>query len=171
MKTHPHCTDEELKKILDSQTNPRAHQDWLIIYSVQKNPGREADEFAAFLCVNKYKILRVIQSYNKLGVEWRSGAQWGGRREAGCVLTLEDEAGVLEGFEGKAAKGEVLIYKEVKEAVEQKVGREVSDDYVWDMFKRHGWTKKVPQQSHPKGSDEEREDFKKNSRRNWNPSR
>ncbi|KAA6348019.1 hypothetical protein EZS27_004471, partial [termite gut metagenome] len=43
----------------------------------------------------------------------------------------------------------LYIYKQVKSLIEEKLGKSVSDDYVWDLFKRHKWTKKVPRQSHP----------------------
>ena len=37
----------------------------------------------------------------------------------------------------------------------------VSDDYIWDMFKRHKWSKKVPRQSHPQADKAAQEEFKK----------
>ncbi|MDR2836827.1 MAG: winged helix-turn-helix domain-containing protein [Bacteroidales bacterium] len=39
----------------------------------------------------------------------------------------------------------------MKNLVEEKLGKKVSDDYIWDMFKRHVWAKKVSRQHHPEG--------------------
>jgi hypothetical protein len=39
--------------------------------------------------------------------------------------------------------------------------KSVSDDSVWDLFKRHNRTKKVPRQSHPQSDKEAQEEYKK----------
>jgi transposase len=171
LKTHPHFTDLELKSIMKSQKNIRAFQDWQIIYSVQTNYGKKAEEFADILGISKHKIYNIIQQYNKYGKEWRTYDDWGGRRESRCNLSIEEESSILKEIEEDALNGNILIYKHVKTIVEEKIGRKVSDDYIWDMFKRHGWKKKVPRQSHPKGDKEKQDDFKKNSKRIWQPNR
>jgi len=56
LKTYPHFTDAELKEKMNSQTNVRAFQDWQIIYSVQTNYGKTAEEFAKIFGVSKQKI-------------------------------------------------------------------------------------------------------------------
>ena len=170
LKTYPHFTDLELKTIMKSQNKARAFQDWQIIYSVQVNYGKKAQELADILGVSKHKIYNVIQQYNKHGKEWRSYDNWGGRRESRCNLSIEEEASILKEVEDDALKGNILIYKHIKSIVEEKVGRTVSDDYIWDMFKRHGWKKKVPRQSHPKGDKEKQDDYKKNLKKIWQPN-
>lgn len=170
LKTHPHFTDSELKSIMKSQNKIRAFQDWQIIYSVQVNHGKKAQELADILGVSKHKIYNVIQQYNKHGKEWRSYDNWGGRRESRCNLSIDEEASILKGVEVDALKGNILIYKHIKGIVEEKIGRKVSDDYIWDMFKRHGWKKKVPRQSHPKGDKEKQDNYKKNLKRIWQPN-
>ena len=171
LKTYPHYTDAELKAIMNKQTQPRAFRDWQIIYSVQTNYGRKAEEFSKILGVSKQKIFNVIQQYNKHGKGWRTYDNWGGRREARCNMSLEEEKALLSTIEPDALQGRILIYQHVKKIVEKKLERKVSDDYIWDMFKRHGWTKKVPRPSHPKGSREEQEEYKKNSKKTWQPNR
>ena len=170
LKTTPYFADKELKEIVNSQKSVRAFKDWQIIYSVQTNYGKKADEFAQILAVKKSKIYRVIQSYNKHGKSWRTYDNWGGRREARCILTLEEEVSLLKELEAEALKGQIMIYKHIKEKVEAKAGRKVSDDYIWDLFKRHNWKKKVPRQSHPSGNKKEQEEYKKNSKKIWLPN-
>jgi len=85
-------------------------------------------------------------------------------------MTLEEEKAILSSLESDALNGQVLIYNQVKKIVEEKLKREVSDDYIWDMFKRHGWKKKVPRPSHPKANREEQEENKKNFKRTWYPN-
>lgn len=170
LQTKGHLSDQELLKTLKSQKSSRAFLDWQIIYSVQTNPGKKAEEFAAFLGVTKQKIYSVIQGYNKYGTSWRTYDNWGGRREERCIFSLETEAEILEELEQEALSGNILIYKHIKVKVEEKAGKQVSDDYIWDLLKRHGWKKKVPRQSHPQGSEDEQHEYKKNSKRTWRPS-
>ena len=170
LKTFPHLTNSEIEDILKQQRSVRAFQDWQIIYSVQTNSDKTAEEFASILGTTKSKVYYTIQSYNKQGKDWRSYSNWGGRREERCILTLEEEKTILNSLEQDALSGKVLIYKHVKDIVEKKINREVSDDYIWDMFKRHNWSKKAPRQSHPKANKEEQEDYKKNSKKIWLPS-
>jgi len=170
LKTYPHLTDSELKRKLLNQTIVRAYKDWQIIYSVQTNYGVKSDKLSSMLGVTKYRIYHVIQSYNKHGVNWRTYDNWGGRREEICNMSIDEEKSILERLEKDALSGKILIYKHIKSIVEDKLGRSVSDDYIWDLFKRHNWSKKTPIQSHPNSNIDEQEEFKKNSKRFWQPN-
>ncbi|GHU96008.1 hypothetical protein FACS1894156_6490 [Bacteroidia bacterium] len=86
-------------------------------------------------------------------------------------MTFEEESILLKSIENKALNGEILIYNSIKSIVEKKVGKSVSDDYIWDLFKRHGWSKKVPRQHHPEGDAEAQAEYKKNFAKHWRPNR
>jgi transposase len=86
-------------------------------------------------------------------------------------MSLEEESEFLKSLEQKALKGEILTYRHIKNKLELKLNRLVSDDYIWDLFKRHNWSKKVPRQSHPKADKEAQEEYKKNSPNYWQPNR
>ena len=171
LQTVAHYSDNDLKAILDSQFELRAFQDWQIIYSVQTNPGKRAQEIADILGVRKSKVLHVIQLYNKLGINWRVYGRWGGRREERCHLSMGQEAELLKSIEGKALSGNILTYRQIKKIVEDRLGKEVSDDYIWDLFSRHNWKKKAPRPSHPKADKEKQESYKKTSGMSWQPTR
>jgi transposase len=170
LKTAPHFSDECVKNIMDSQLELRAFKDWQIIYSVQTNYGKKSEEFASMLGVKKSKILYVIQMYNKFGKDWRTYGQWGGRRRERWHLSLEDEVLLMKSVEDSAFMGEILTFRHIKKHVEERVGNEVSNDYIWDLFSRHGWKKKVPRQNHPKSDKAAQEEYKKNSKKIWNPN-
>ncbi|KAA6310297.1 hypothetical protein EZS27_038378 [termite gut metagenome] len=155
---------EELLSVLHSQKEIRAFKDWQIIYSVTVHTGKTAAELSVLLGVSKSKIYRIIQSYNKPGKEWRVSKQWGGRREARSLVSLEQECQLLKEVETEVLSGQILIHRDIKGKIESKVGRQVSDDYVWDLFKRHHWKKKVPRGSHPKSNEDAQVEYKKNSR-------
>ncbi|KAA6325322.1 hypothetical protein EZS27_025451 [termite gut metagenome] len=153
---------EELLGVLHSQKEIRAFKDWQIIYCVAVHAGKTAAELSVLLGVSKSRIYRILQSYNKQGIEWRVSKQWGGRREARSLMSLEQEGKLLKEVETEALSGQILIHKDIKGKIELKMGRCVSDDYVWDLFKRHNWKKKVPRGSHPKSDEGTRQEYKKN---------
>lgn len=170
LQVKPFLTDKELKKMMNAQKDIRSFRDWQIIYCVQTNFGKKAEEIASILGITTSKIYRTVQIYNNYGVEWRKNKKWGGRREERCNLSLMEEKKLLKQLEVQASKGFILTYKQIKSKVEDRVGREVSDDYIWDLFKRHDWKKKVPRQSHPKADREKQEEYKKNSKKTWQPN-
>ena len=77
---------------------------------------------------------------------------------------------VLDSFSEKALKGLIITAKDIKSEFEKIIGKEVSEDYIWKVFKRHNWTKKSPRPEHPKTDYVKQEDFKKNSMKIWQPS-
>lgn len=170
LKTFPHLKNDELKEILSSQTLVRAYKDWQIIYSVQLNYGIKSKKIASLLGVTKSRVYYVIQSYNKHGINWRTYDNWGGRREKRCNMSIEEEKSILKKIEKDALSGKIIIYKHIKYRIEQELGHLVSDDYIWDLFKRHNWNKKVPRQSHPNSNKKEQDEFKKNSKKFWQPN-
>ena len=72
-------------------------------------------------------------------------------------------------LEDKASKGQIKSAGDIRLIVEKKVEHTISDDYLWDLFQRNGWKKKMPQPHHPKRSLEDQLEFKKNSPKIWSP--
>ena len=134
LKTFPHLTDSSVKTMMNTQTDIRAFKDWQIIYSVQTNFGKQAEEIACILGVKKSKVYNVVQLYNKHGKTWRSYDQWGGRRDARCHLTLEDEKLFMQSLEDDALSGNILTFRHIKDKVEIHVGKPVSDDYTCTLL-------------------------------------
>ena len=104
-----------------------------------------------------------VRLYNQYGSDYLVNLQWGGRREARSLLSFEQEEQLLEKVAKKYLNGEILTAKAIRTEVELAVIRSVSDNYLWDLFKRHGWKKKAPPPKHPSQSLKAQEEFKKNS--------
>ena len=171
VKIASHFSDKCLKKIMGSQSDVRAFKGWQIIYCLQTNPCQTAKSISELLGVSKSNIFSVIKRYNKHGKNWYTKDRRGGRKEKRCHLPLEEEKLLLKSFEEEASSGNILTFRHIKKKVEERVGKEVSDDYIWDLFSRHGWSKKVPRQHHPKSDKQAQEEYKKNSKKIWIPSR
>ena len=189
LKTKPHLTNADLKNKMNSQKSIHDFKDWQItayfvhstsIYSVQVNPGKKATDIAAIFGVKPENIYKKVQRYNKLGASWKTNVHRGGRREERCMMPLEKEKEFLKDIEEDALSGQLITYRQVKLKLEKQIERTVSEDYIWDLFKRHRWTKKAPRQSHPQADKTAQEEYlyfvrsmkyKKNSRRIWLPNR
>jgi len=169
LQVKAHLTSKELQKIMNRQKSVATFRDYQIIYSVQTNLGKKAEEIAKGLGVSTNKVYKTVERYNKYGLSWKDGVKRGGRREPRCIMPLNEEAKFLQSIEQEALKGEILSYVQIKNKLESMINRSVSDDYIWDLFKRHKWKKKVPRQSHPKSDKAVQEEYKKNFRNYWQP--
>jgi len=170
LRTKPHLTDAELKKEMNSQNKVASFRDYQIIYCVQTNFGKKAEEIANMLGITKNKVFKTVERYNRNGLEWKSVKSRGGRRETRCIMSLDAESSFLRSMAEEALKGQIITYKQIKDKLESAIQKTVSDDYIWDLFNRHGWNKKVPRQSHPKADKKKQEEYKKNSRNYWQPN-
>lgn len=170
LKLKDHLTKAEIKKRLASQMNVRSFKQWQILYAVACNEGKKSEDIAVVLGITKEILQRTVKQYNKYGSDFQQKIKWGGRRKETSFLSLEDERKMLNDFSKKASEGKILTAKAIKREIEKQLKQEVSDDYIWDLFNRCGWSKKAPRPKHPKQNIEAQEDFKKNSPKSWQPS-
>lgn len=113
------------------------------------NPGSNADFITALLGSTAAIVQRYVRLYNQFGSDYLVNLQWGGSREARSLLSLEQEEVLLKKVAEKYLNGKILTAKEICTEVELAVNGNVSDDDLWDLFKRHGWKKKAPRPKHP----------------------
>jgi transposase len=163
LQLKPHLTVAQLKERMEKERQVRAFKRWQVLYCVAMQSGIKAEEVALALGSSTSIVRRTVQAYNKQGAAFMEQARWGGRREPRCFISFEQEGQLLQSWEASALQGEVLVAKQLRDVVEQKVGHPVSDDYLWDLLHRHGWSKKAPRPRHPRaeGIREQREAFKK----------
>mgnify|MGYP006159892637 CR=1 FL=1 len=160
-----HLDVAQIKERLYSCKNGRHASYWQIILTLRLNPGKPAKDYAALLGCSTRKLYRIGALYNNEGPAFTEKLSWGGRRQQRCLLSLEAEEELLQSWEATALEGGVLVAKQLRKEVERKVGHQVSDDYLWDLLHRHGWSKKAPRPEHPKAGEvkAQREAFKKKS--------
>jgi transposase len=160
-----HLSPEQIRQRLYGSKKGHHASYWQIILSVSLNPGRPTAEYCAILGISTAKFYRVLSLYNEKGPEFCTALQWGGRRERRCQMSFAAEEALLQHWAAPALEGKVLVAKQLKEAVEEKLGHKVCEDYLWDLLHRHGWSKKAPRPEHPKGqkASEQRGAFKKKS--------
>jgi transposase len=84
----------------------------------------------------------------------------GGRRRAN--MNVEEEEAFLAPFFDKAKEGGILVVSEIKNALDQRLGRNVALASAYNLLHRHDWRKLAPDKRHPKSDANAQEVWKKN---------
>jgi transposase len=163
-----HLSDAELKQKLESASGRPEFSRWQILYMVQVGKIDSAQIISPLVNLSKPSIYKIVEHYNKEGVKGVRYTARGGRRRS--FLSIEQEEELLNTMGSKAQAGQIKTANDIRALVETKVGKPVSDDYLWDLLKRHGWKKKMPRPHHPQRNLSEQAEFKKNSPSKWHPS-
>ena len=163
-----HLTDAELKEKLSISVGKPEFSRWQILYMVQVGKIHSAAVIYPLVNLSKPSIYKIIEQYNKSGVTAVRYTPRGGRRRS--LLSIPEEEEVFRSIENNAAKGLIKTANDIRSLIESKVGKAVSDDYLWDLLNRNGWKKKMPRPHHPKRSAAQQQEFKKNSPNVWQPS-
>ena len=142
-------------------------QRWQSIFLTSK--GLSSAVVADYVGTTKGTVHQWVYQYNHDGVDGLLLQGRGGRRFG--LLTLDEERDLLEQILTKAQQGRILTAYAVKVHIEEKTGKAVSKDYLYDVLHRHGWRKVMPRPQHPKADKEKQEEFKKNFRSWWRPPR
>lgn len=132
--------------------------------------GTTLTETAALLGVGRATAARLQQRFrNAAPTATRTGSGgWGGRRNA--LLTPEAEQAFLAPWMDQAKTGGMLVVAPLRAALAQRLGHPIKPSVVYRLLARHGWRKVAPDTRHPKSDPALQEDWKKNSRKNWQPS-
>ena len=73
---------------MNRQKEVDSFRDYQIIYCVQTNFGKKAEEIVKILGITQNKVFKTVERYNKNGLDWKSGKSRGGRRETRCIMSL-----------------------------------------------------------------------------------
>lgn len=157
-----------IKSKMKASKSASDYKRWQVLYLVSSF-NVDAEYLSDITGYSKANIYAIVQQHNDLDKPDVSTQKRGGRRRS--LLTIEQEKKFMNGLEQKALTGQILSYLDIKKLVEKEIGKTVSDDFIWDLFKRNGWTKHSPRPHHPKNDIEAQEEFKKNSKSVWLPLR
>lgn len=164
-----HLDNVKLQEKLSESRGTPGHTRWQIIYLIQVGRMQAAELLVPVVNLSVHSIYKIVEKYNKSGAGALTYKPKGGRKRA--LLDLAGEAAIFASLQASASKGSIKTANDIRQAVEAKVGRKVSDDYLWDLLQRNGWKKKMPRPHHPKRSPGDQADFKKNSPKSWSPPR
>ena len=166
LKLTKKISPEDIKAKMKASLTVSDYKRWQIIYHVC-NYVVDAKYLSDITGYSKANIYSIVQQFNGTKEADVTPKQKGGRRRE--LMTVEEERKLMNSLESKALKGEILSGKDVRKIVELKINKPVSDDYIWDLFKRNGWSKHSPRPHHPNKDIGKQEEFKKNSKTIWLP--
>jgi transposase len=141
---------ETAKALAKKNQNKRVDKRLQVI--ILRYEGLKDQEIGDKLGYHRKRVSQLCAEYARVGLEEYARHKYGGNNRA---LTYEEEAEILEKFEKKAEKGEVVTVREIKEALDEKRGKDTGKGYVYNVLARHGWRKVMPRSKHPKAADEE----------------
>jgi transposase len=155
----PWLSEEELAIWVREASTKDAYQKRLTIWFTHLR--HSAADVADLLQISKPAVWLWVGQYNRMGPQGLSRKGRGGRRWS--FLSWEDEERLLQGWESRAIRGEILTAPQLLGEVEKAVGRAVSVDYVYRLLHRHRWRKLGPRPRHVKADRRAQADFKKTS--------
>lgn len=83
----------------------------------------------------------------------------GGRNH--CYMDEVSESKILESFNHRASKGEIVVVGEIQKKYEEVLQKKITKSAIYKLLHRHSWRKVFPRPHHPNQNKEEMEAFKK----------
>lgn len=102
--------------------------------------GLKDKEIAEELNYSTVRISELCKEFKTIGLEEYVKNKYKGNHRN---LSQEDEKEILDVFYQKASNGEEVTAHMIRKKLEEKLGRETSEKYVYDVLKRQGW-KNIP---------------------------
>jgi transposase len=161
MKNLISCDKATIAALADRLKRAKSHAEYQRIQCVliRATLGSTAGEIAQLLGWSTATVHVIHSRWAKEGEALFDLRGRGGRRHQ--HLSTEQESALLTPFTMKAQAGGLLHVSEIKQALEQQVGRTVAASTVYRMLDRHGWRKVVPRPRHPKADMQAQSAFKK----------
>lgn len=127
--------------------------------------GKSLKEIGEIMDLHPISVNGMCRRYRKQGLEEYARNKYTSHN---WLLSWEKEEEILNTFKSKA--GQQITAKEIKAALDEACGKDTGHAYVYEVLKRHEWSKKMPRSKHPKAANEEAcEASKKLKLQYWTP--
>ena len=155
---------DEIKHLEETEKTIQGKREYVRLQSVllRARQGKTAKEIGQVLNLHPRTVEKHHEDYFKEGISAFEPKTPGPKQGEGPrLMSQEQEQAVLEKLESQASQGQVLTGAQVKEAVEQELGKTIGLTTSYTILHRNGWQKQSPRPKHPKGDDEAKVLFKK----------
>lgn len=157
-------TKEEYAKIVEMRKeNKDKNIDRRLHVLVLRFKGMSYDEIAKVTGYNPQYAQLLISMYRKQGL-----TEYAKKHQTGHCwnMSYREEQNILDQCAKEAEEGKVLTVFDVRQKLEEYLGRETAPNYAYGVLKRHGWRKVMPRSKHPKAATEEAQEASKKLTRN-----
>ena len=161
-----HLPVKEIKERMLSAESCQQFKRWQALY-IAATYGFKAEEIGDLVGVSTGTVHQWVYRYNHKGADALVLEGRGGRRHG--LMTWDKEEELLQELLNKAKDGGIVVAQTIRRHAAKKLGREVSQDFAYDLLHRHGWRKIMPRPRHPKGDLKSQEEYKKNFLISWQP--
>ena len=156
----PWFTTDQLLAWVKESPDKSAYQRRLAVW-LTHSAKFPAHHIADLLLVSVQSVWKWVGEYNTLGSSGLDRKGRGGRRWS--LMTLDEEREFLAQQLDRAGSGDILTAKHLHPLLCQRLGQDVSLDYVYKVLHRHEWRKLAPRPHHAKQDPAAAAAFKKNS--------
>ena len=112
--------------------------------------GKKLDEITKMTNLHRTSITQMCRRYREQGLEEYARNKYQSHH---WLLSWEQEEEILNQFND--GTGKQVTANEIKAVLDKACGKDTGRVYVYNVLKRHGWSKKMPRSRHPKAADEE----------------
>ena len=112
--------------------------------------GKKLDEITKMTNLHRTSITQMCRRYREQGLEEYTRNK---HQSHHWLLSWEQEEEILNQFND--GTGKQVTANEIKAVLDEACGKDTGRVYVYNVLKRHGWSKKMPRSRHPKAADEE----------------
>ena len=102
--------------------------------------------------ISSTRVVHLVGEYFKRGLEDFAKKKYGGNHRN---MSVAEEEAILQEFKERAEAGQIITAWEIKQAFDEKLGRDTGRGYIYMLLARHGWRKVMPRSRHPKKADDE----------------
>ena len=145
-KRKPFNSDvKEIEKAMAECKSKSEYRRIQCVHLAMLHPGMAANKIAEITLFSESRVWAIHAIFRKEGLAGLIDSRGGRHREN---LTLAEEAELLKPFEQESKNGSLIVAGRVKNAYEQKIGREAAESTIYRMLNRHGFRKITPYRRH-----------------------
>lgn len=149
MKTHIITEAEYIATKMKAKSNKNKRIDKRLQVIILRYEGNTDAVIAEKLGYARKRISQLCAEFKALGLDEYARQKYKANNRA---LTEEEEKAVLDDFEDRANKGEIITIKDIKAAFVELRGKDTGSTYIYRILKRHNWRKVMPRSKHPKSA-------------------
>lgn len=117
-----------------------------------RHEGKSNREISQAVNCSIRRVDQLLREYRDRGMEEYTRSKYKGNHRK---LSEEEEKEMLDACVARAKSGQRVTVQDIKQAFDERIGKDTGRRYVYMVLARHGWRKITPGARHPQKADEE----------------